>query len=312
MELLHEAVTGFLRHCRYEKNLGSKTLKAYQIDLKQFTRFITERDTPTEIQQIGKNEIRHFIEFKSGLKPKSLKRKLATLKAMFNFLEFEDHIIINPFRKMRINIREPRTLPSVMSLKEISAILKLAYREKKLHKTGSFGYFETLRNITVLELLFATGCRVSEITGLCCSRIDLKTGNITILGKGSKERLIQICGADTLQMLSEYDRLARGFAGRLRNWFLVNRLKKKLSDQSVRNTVKRFARRAKINRRITPHTFRHSFATLLLERDVDIKYIQAMLGHSSIMTTQIYTHVNRAKQRKILFAKHPRRGLVVE
>lgn len=311
MQLLHEAVRGFLHHCRYEKNLGAKTLKAYQTDLEQFTRFINETGKPTGLALVGKGEIRSYIEFKSGLKPKSLKRKLATLKAMFNFLEFEDHIVINPFRKMRIKIREPRMLPSVMNLKEISTILKLAYREKKNHIPNSFGYFEAIRNIAVLELLFATGCRVSEITGLRCSHIDLKTGNTIILGKGGKERLIQVCGTDTLQLLTDYDRLARVFVGRVRGHFLVNRLKKKLSDQSVRNTVKTFARRAKITRRITPHTFRHSFATLLLERDVDIKYIQTMLGHSSILTTQIYTHVNRAKQRKILFAKHPRRGLLV-
>lgn len=310
MQLLREAVAGFLHHCRYEKNLGTKTLKAYSTDLEQFTQFIRESHGEKQLAHITKTEVRAFIEYKSQLKPKSLKRKIATLKAMFNFLEFEDRITINPFRKMRIKIREPHVLPPVMNFKEITAILKLAYKKKKAFAPEDFGFFEAVRNIAVLELLFSTGCRVSEITGLKPAHIDLKNGNIIINGKGGRERIIQVCSAEPLSAINEYDRLAKAFAGRGRNSFLVNRLMNPLSDQSVRNMVKKFARQAQINRRITPHTFRHSFATLLLERDVDIKYIQAMLGHSSILTTQIYTHVNRAKQRKILFSKHPRRDVV--
>lgn len=310
MQLLREAIAGFLHHCRYEKNLGVKTLKAYSTDLEQFSQFIRQNSMATDLSLITKTEIRAFIEYKNRLKPKSLKRKIATLKAMFNFLEFEDHISVNPFRKMRIKIKEPYVLPAVMNFREITAMLKIAYKKKKAAAGNEFRYFEAVRNVATLELLFSTGCRVSEITGLRGTQMDLKSGNIMIHGKGGRERLIQVCGAEPLAALNEYDRLAKIFAGRSRNYFLVNRLRRPLSDQSVRNMVKKFARLARINRRITPHTFRHSFATLLLERDVDIKYIQAMLGHSSILTTQIYTHVNRAKQRKILFSKHPRRDVV--
>ena len=310
MELLLQAVTGFLHHCRYEKNLGQKTLKAYQTDLHQFSAFIAEKGAGNQLANITKTEIKGFIEYKSHLKPKSLKRKMATLKAMFNFLEFEDYIAINPFRKLRIKIKEPRVLPPVMNFREITALLKQAYKEKKSRNPSRFEYFEALRDIAVLELLFSTGCRVSEITGLKPAQIDLKAGSIVINGKGGKQRMIQVCNTEPLAALNEYDRYAKTLTGKTRASFLVNRIKQPLSDQSVRNTVKKFAQKAKINRRITPHTFRHSFATLLLERDVDIKYIQAMLGHSSILTTQIYTHVNREKQRKILVSKHPRRDMV--
>lgn len=310
MYTIQNAVQDFMNHCRFEKNLSSKTIKSYTIDLKQLTSFLSQRRYPQKVNRIGKGELREFLEFISALKPKSIKRKVATMKALFNFLEFEDKIPSNPLRKMRIQIKEPRELPKVMDLKEISAIFKIAYgRNQSVKLKKSYAYFQTLRDVVVVELLFATGARVSEIANLRMEDINITTGTVKIQGKGNKERFIQICNKETLDALKRYHDEFSSKIDRAGGFFLTNRLGKKLSEQSIRNTVSSLSHQASIPRKITPHVFRHSFATLLLERDVDIKYIQLLLGHSSIMTTQIYTHVNREKQKRILETKHPRREI---
>ncbi len=306
MNTIQTAIREFLKHCRYEKNLSLKTIKSYNIDLKQLTAFLISNNFPLETSLITKKELREFLESISTLKPKSIKRKVATIRAMFNYLEYEDTIIVNPLRKMQIRIKEPVRLPKVMNIKEIGAIFQSAYNNN-IKCSNAYSHFEKMRNIAVVELLFATGARVSEIAGLKCENINIDNGVLTIKGKGDKERLIQICNKETLKSLKEYH---NSFADRINKadgYFLVNRLGRKLSDQSIRNIVKKLGKKALIQKHITPHMFRHSFATLLLEKDVDIKYIQSMLGHSSIMTTQIYTHVNREKQKQILRTKHPRK-----
>ena len=312
MTTIQTAVKEFIKHCRYEKGLSAKTIKSYSIDLTQLVNFLIEKNHSTEIVNITKTELKDFLESISSLKPKSIKRKMATIKAMFNYLEFEDKIQINPWRKMRIKIREARTLPKVMNIQEVNKIFISAYKANALiSASDSYSYMETLRNIVVVELLFATGARVSEIAWLRLKDIDLASGSVIIKGKGNKERFIQICNKETLKILKDYQKLFRDKIDNSGGYFLINRLGNKLSDQSIRQIVKSLATKAGIERHITPHVFRHSFATLLLEKDVDIKYIQTLLGHSSIMTTQIYTHVNREKQKQILRTKHPRKDFTM-
>lgn len=306
--LLPDAYKEFLSHCRYEKNLSEKTIKAYRTDLEQLLTFMKSRSFDIAITAISKTELKEYLISIGSLKPKSIKRKIATTKALFNYLEFEDILSVNPFRKMRINIKEPKRLPQVMDIREITRIFKTAYSYKKMETTPeTYSYFLALRNIVILELLFSTGARVSEIAGLTKNNINLDSGCVTIRGKGDKERVIQICNRESIDLIKHYYKLYKQLIEKAGNYFLINRLGHRLSDQSIRTIVKRLAGDAGITRHITPHVFRHSFATLLLEKDVDIKYIQSLLGHSSIMTTQIYTHVNRAKQKQILKTKHPRR-----
>lgn len=301
-----EATKAFLFHCRYEKKLSPMTLKAYTIDCDQFLNFLGEEKSKEVIGLIDKHILKEFLHHLEALKPKTLKRKVATIKAMFNFLEFEDEIVVNPFRKMKIKIKEPKMLPSVMSLLEVQKILNLAsVLLKKNTRKKSLQFLESLRHLAVLEILFATGTRVSEMCHLRCEDIDLETGLIRIMGKGSRQRSIQICHPEVLRILIIYNDLTRKRFNST-EYFFINRLGKMLSDQSVRFMIKNYSAKAGINKRITPHTFRHSFATLLLEQNVDIKYIQTLLGHSSISTTQIYTHVNSTKQREILLHQHPR------
>ena len=192
-------------------------------------------------------------------------------------------------------------------------MLRTLYKKiKTTNKNTSYSFKEIIRNIVVIELLFATGGRVSEIAGLKDRSVNLRSGVIKLLGKGDKERIIQVCNDETITLLNFYKNLWCDEIEKSKGHFLINRFGEMLSDQSIRNLVKKTAIEAGITKRITPHVFRHSFATLLLEKDVDIKYIQSLLGHSSIITTQIYTHVSKAKLRQLLRTKHPRKDISVD
>lgn len=308
MQTFPIATQDFIAHCRIEKNLSLKTIKAYQIDLRQVNEFFLKKRFSVYLKDITKLELRGYLESIVALKPKSIKRKVATLKALYNYLEFEDRVPANPLRKMRIRIREDRRLPKVLNIEEMRSVFRYAYQQcSKYENLDSYSYFEAIRNIAIVELLFATGARVSEVANLKDSDIDLNSGEVSIKGKGNKERIVQICNKETIKVLKRYRRLAYPRFHQVGYYFLINRFGKKISDQSIRIIVKNISQKANVPMHVTPHVFRHSFATLLLEQDVDIKYIQSFLGHSSIMTTQIYTHVNREKQKQILQTKHPRK-----
>ncbi len=309
MTELQTAISDYSFHCRHERNLSAKTLKFYGIDLRQFDDFLLAGGYQCQIKLIDKTALKRFLESLSEMKPKTIKRKMATIKAFFNHLEFEDKIIVNPFRKLRIKIKEPQVLPTVMTKKEIRKIFGAVYtnRKKKQNKS-EYSDFESIRNIAVIELLFSTGIRVSELSFLKTENIDLQAGFVKVNGKGSRERVIHICQQETLSVLKEYSRLVKSQFAEAGGYFFINRNRHRLSDQSIRTIVRKLATAAGINKRITPHIFRHSLATLLLEEDVDIRYIQQILGHSTIMTTQIYAHVHSQKQLSIMKNKHPRKN----
>ncbi len=301
-----QQILNYLSYCRYQKGLDVKTIKAYHTDLMQFARFFSSSITPLSKQAL-KDYITHL---NSHYQTKTVKRKLASLKAFFNYMEFEEIIVTNPMNKMRIKLHEPTVLPRTIPLVNIQLILQSAYHLKTILTKGSYKYTATLRDIAVLELLFATGIRVSELCFLQSDSIDLSEGTVLILGKGAKERLLQITNPQVLLALRDY---AQAFKTQIQStkWFFINRLGKRLSDQSVRFMINRYVQETGLKQHITPHMFRHSFATLLLEEDVDIRYIQQLLGHSSILTTQIYTHVASKKQRDIIATKHPRNKITL-
>lgn len=305
---VEQVISDFLFHCQYEKNLNEKTIYAYRSDLYMFNRYIHKRYPSVVFEQVSKDMLKTYLQHISTYKPKTVKRKLASLKALFNYYDFEHDDFLNPFRKLRIRFKEPYVLPTVMTCNEVKEILKYLYKLRADNPdTGGYAYKAQTRDIAVVELLFATGIRVSELCELSCDAVDLKQATIKVFGKGSKERVIQICSVEVLKILRQYQRL---FAPS--KCFFINRLGNRLSSQSVRLLIKRCREEIGIGKKITPHTFRHTFATLLLEEDVDIKYIQNLLGHSSITTTQIYTHVNMNKQKKILSSKHPRKKMEME
>lgn len=302
-----ELISMYLRYCQFEKGLNDKTIKAYQIDLTQFSRYVGS-DVGICDKSLMQNYLLHLHK---QYKIKTVKRKLACLKSFFTYLMDEDILQASPFDKLRIKLHEPFLLPKTISLSSINQILQSAYKKRDAVKNkSSQQYSVCLRDIAVLELLFATGMRVSELCFLLHSSVNLQDGAIKIYGKGSKERIIQVSNPDVLAAMRSY---YCAFSNRINEvgYFFVNRLGNHLSDQSVRNMINVYVELSGIDQHITPHMFRHSFATLLLEEDVDIRYIQQLLGHSSITTTQIYTHVTSKKQRDILATKHPRNKITL-
>ena len=305
MNLQHE-ITAYLRHCEFHKKLNSKSLKAYSIDLKQF---IMQCGTISECDITKATISNYIIQLHQTFKPRTVRRKLASLRAFLNFLEFEEIIQTNPIHKIKSKFQEPKILPKIIPLKFIERLLKEAYSDMNRAKT-SFSFFSAQRDLAVVEMLFATGLRVSELCTLKRNDVNLEEGNLILMGKGAKERIIQIGNYEVLSTLRKYYNDNNGRINQS-GYFFSNRFKSRLSEQSVRIILRRLQKQAGVPLQITPHMFRHSFATLLLEEDVDIRYIQQMLGHSSIQTTQIYTHVTSEKQRQILTVQHPRNRILI-
>ncbi len=302
------AIKDFLFHCKYEKNLSEKTIIAYTTDLEQLLSFLRQSYAAESVYDLGKHIIKAYMKHLSGFKTKTVKRKIASVKAMFNYLSYENDDFINPFYKIKICLREANVLPTVMNITEIRKILSRLYEKEHTTDKLLFSYKAVVRDIAIVELLFATGVRVSELCNLRTSDINLKEGYIKVFGKGSKERFIQICSKETKAALRNYSALFKQEIAQS-GYFFINRIGQPMTSQSVRWMIRKYVNGAGLDKNITPHTFRHTFATLLLEENVDIRYIQSMLGHSSITTTQIYTHVNMETQKKILRTKHPRRHL---
>lgn len=304
MNINYDIIKQYIDFCKYQKGLNQKTIKAYKIDLDQFYRYICAQN-----MVMDKNGITSYIAHISTLyKPKSIKRKTASLKAFFSYLEFEEIIDQTPFHKIKTHYKEPFLLPRTIPLTSATAIFKYSYLQLNKAEFDNLPlrqYFSLVRNTAVLELLFATGIRVSELCSLKDEDVNLTENYIKVYGKGSKERVIQIGNENVITILQKYilyrNKIWAGF-----NSFFVNRSGNRLSEQSVRFMISKYARAADVPIHITPHMFRHTFATLLLEGNVDIRYIQQLLGHSSIVTTQIYTHVTSSKQKNILTENNPR------
>lgn len=308
---IQESIEDFIFHCIYEKNLSRKTIKAYKIDLKQFVIFINKESL--DIRDIDKNLLKSYIQhlFSKKLKEKSIKRKLAVLKAFFNHLEFEELLDTNPFRKVRISIKEPLRLPRTIELREMKKLLSFMYNHKLNTQKSFYSDFVHIRDTLILELLFATGVRVSEVSGLHLKDIDMRSYTLRIIGKGNKQRNVHIFNAETKELFKEYMNKRKKFYADKTELF-INRLGNTVSEQSIRLMIKKYQKKCGIDKHLTPHMFRHSFATMLLEEGVDIRYIQHILGHSSITTTQIYTKVNLKHQQKVLKNKHPRKNMFLK
>ena len=289
----------FLNYCKYHKNLSYKTINSYDIDLRQFQEFTCE---------LSKSSVWEYIEsLNKKYKPKTTKRKIATLKAFIHYLLLQDLIEYNPFDKIEVKIKEPLLLPKTIPLATIRQLLLFLYSQIEKAST-EYQMKCALRNAAIIEILFATGARIAEICTLKKDDIDIIGGSIKLHGKCSKERIIPLGNREVICVLVQYSNLHQTEIADS-GYFFVNKLRRRLTEQSVREMLCKVCEECGIYLHITPHMFRHSFATYLLEEGVDIRYIQQMLGHSSITTTQIYTHVTSEKQKEILKTKHPRNKL---
>ena len=295
-------INKYLDYCSHQKRLDKKTIKAYHIDLEQFVSYIFE----TQLTDVSQDTLELYISYlHQNYQPKTVKRKIASLKAMFHYFEYKGLIVHNPFSKMQIRFREPVILPKTIPLHTVEYLLKFIYSQRTNAKTA-YQRKNAIRDVAVCELLFATGMRISELCSLNETDVELQDGTILIYGKGSKERRLQLGNKDVITALKNYKDEFSAEIANCHNFF-VNQSGRPLSDQSVRRMITKYTELAAIDLHITPHMFRHTFATSLLEADVDIRYIQEMLGHSSINITEIYTHVAVSKQRDILTLKHPRK-----
>ena len=295
-------IENYLNYCKNQKRLDEKTIKAYRIDLKQFS----NKTNDISLNDINVDTLENFISYlNSSYKPKTVKRKIASIKAFFHYLEYKDIIFSNPFNKIVTQFREPMILPKVIPLNTIEKFLSTIYKELNQANTP-YKRKNALRDAAIIEILFFTGMRISELCSLKPDDINLSTGTILIYGKGDKERRLTIGNTQIIQILNQYKETYYREIN-MCHYFFVNQSGNPINDQCVRRMINKYCTLSSIDMHITPHMFRHTFATSLLEADVDIRYIQEMLGHSSINVTQIYTHVATAKQREILINKHPRK-----
>lgn len=295
-----QTLSSYLDYCKFRKELDAKTLKAYRIDLQQYFAFVA-CETPQ------KNKIEQYItELHKRYKQKTVKRKIASVKAFYSYLEELELISESPFRKIRGNFKETLVLPRIIPRAEIEQLLNYMYVCQKQGTDSNRKYW--LRDVAVVEMFFATGARVYEISNIRLDCIDLSSGLIRFMGKGGKERYVQIADDGVLKLLQEYYRENEKEI-RQSGYFFVNRQGKRFTEQSIRDMMKKYTKLAGIERNITPHMFRHSFATYLIEEGVDISCLQQILGHSSIKTTQIYIHVATQKQAEILKNMHPRKHM---
>lgn len=299
---IQDKLVPYLEYCEYRKELDKKTLKAYRIDLRQYFAFIC-CDEP------DREKIEEYItELHKKYKQKTVKRKIASLKAFYNYLEEEEIISRNPFRKIKVKFKETLTLPRVIPREEIEMLLNYMY--DCLKENGLTVYKYKLRDIAVVEVLFATGAREYEISNIREDSVNLNSGQIRIMGKGGKERYVQISNSSVLAILKKYY-MENENEIKKSGCFFINNRGKRYTEQSIRAMLKKYAKQAGIERNITPHMFRHSFATYLIEEGVDVSCVQQILGHSSIKTTQIYIHIAAKKQAEILREMHPRNNMSI-
>ena len=237
---------------------------------------------------------------------KNTSRKIASVKAFYNYLEEEELIAQNPFHKIKAKFKETTILPRIIPREEIEQLLNYIYAS--ISSLSGIQYKHTLRDASVIEVFFATGARVYEISNIRAENINLNSGLIRIMGKGRKERYIQISNTAVLDILRKYYEENEPEIKKS-GYFFINNRGKRYTEQSIRLMLKKYTLKAGIQRKITPHMFRHSFATYLIEEGVDVSCVQQILGHSSIKTTQIYIHVAAKKQADILRELHPRNNM---
>ena len=304
-------IKAYLGYCEKQKALSKNSIRAYRVDMSQFIEFLkSEFPSLKTIRDISKVQLQKYMQHLiERYAVKSCKRKLACIKAFFNHLEFEDIIDINPMRKVKTTFKEPSVLPKTLKMAEVQALLQhlyILYRQAR----SPFTRFNLLKSIAYFELLFATGMRVGELCSLSVESIDFDQACVRIMGKGQKERVVYIASLDVLKILHAYIAL-RNSLSPVTDAFFINYWKRDISEESVRNDIKKWAHLVLPGKRITPHMFRHTFASLLLEEGVDIKFIQELLGHSSIATTLIYLDISYSAIKSILIAKDPRSMLVL-
>jgi integrase/recombinase XerD len=302
MKTLNSAIDWFLGHCADHRKLSPHTLKAYEHDLSQFRAFALDPQVEVLLSAVDRNLIQRWLGNMNGAKPRTVRRRLATLKSMFSSLERHEHLNNNPLVGFRSEVKVGVSLPRIVSRATVRLLLR---SPRKLPVTTQNSNSRKIRDTVLIELLFSTGMRVSEVVATNIVHVDMDRLVISVRGKGNREREIPIVCDAFREMLEQHLAERQAEQAKSDEPLFVNRRGSRMSDQSIRAVIRHHA--AQIGaRRITPHMLRHTVATLLLEDGVDLRNIQRLLGHSSITTTTIYVHVSERSQRKALAGRHPR------
>jgi len=294
----------FRNYLRVERNLSENTIASYDYDLNAFLEYLKKEKGIVEVRQVNTEIINTYLKYLITTKTKkgkiynikSLNRKISFLRSFFRYLMIEHVITINPTDGLEL-LKSKRELPAILTVDEVDKMLD------QTNTTNKLG----LRDRAILEILYASGLRVSELINLKLQDVYFEEGFLRIFGKGSKERIVPI-GRSALMYLSKYIKEARNLFGKRQtgDYIFLNKRGLKLTRMAVWNIVKKYCVMAGIKKEIHPHTLRHTFATHLLEGGADIRVIQEMLGHADISTTQIYTHLDSSLLRETYRQFHPR------
>ncbi len=296
-------VDEFLTNLRVAKNYSSKTLESYGLDLGQFIDFLKGKNVD-DLGSVDHIMIREFLSLlkQSDYAKSSMARKLACIRSFFKFLCRQGVLEKNPVLGITSPKRDKR-LPQFLVQQEVNDLLELPNGNKQLE----------VRDLAILELLYSSGLRLQEVVGLNLADLDMSRGYLRVFGKGSKERMVPLGGA-ARRALDKYIREVRpallrrqkpSQAKPVTNVFL-NFRGTRLSGRSIQRMFDKYIQQLALNRKVSPHTIRHTFATHLLENGADLRVVQELLGHVDISTTQIYTHLTREKIRSVYLKSHPR------
>jgi integrase/recombinase XerD len=290
------SVTRFLDAVWMERGLASNTLAAYRADLTALSRWLAERGV--SITRTTRTELLGFIAHRvdAGARPRSTARQLSSFRRFFRYLVREGVLKEDPTAQIAMP-KIGRSLPKSLTEDEVESLLSAPVIADPL------GH----RDRTMLEVLYATGLRVSELVNLKYSQINTNQGVIRIIGKGNRERLIPL-GEEAVRWLIEFVKGPRNeiLLDRITDYLFPTRRGDRMTRQAFWHIIKRYARKAQIDKELSPHTMRHAFATHLLNHGADLRVVQMLLGHSDLSTTQIYTHVARERMKELHERHHPR------
>lgn len=292
-------INGFRTYLKLEKGLSGKSIEAYVGDVHKLSQYLDSVYPDLKLNEVKLTQLRAFIAWitEIGLSARSQARIISGIKAFFKYLVLEDVIREDPTELLEAP-RLSRKLPTVLSIEEVNSIIS----EIDLSKN------EGQRNKAMLETLYGSGLRVSELVSLKHSHLMVDEGFVRVIGKGNKERLVPIGGEarKQIKIYIEHFRNHMLIQKEGEDVLFLNRRGRPLSRVMVFNIIKDLCRKAGIKKNVSPHTFRHSFATHLVEGGADLRAVQEMLGHESIITTEIYTHLDREYLRDVITQFHPR------
>lgn len=295
-----EAISDFKNYLRLEKSLSKNSIEAYENDLTKLKNFIIESEINVHPEKISHNNLRDFIEWvnKKGISARSQARVLSGIRTFYRYLLLEDIIETDPSSLIE-SPRIGQKLPTVLTIEEIDALIAAI----------DMSLPEGRRNKAILEVLYSCGLRVSELTGLRLSNLFFDMGFIKVTGKGDKERLVPISERAVKEIrnyLPDRNSMLHKIKKDSENIVFLNNRGGKLSRVMIFLIIKKLSETIGLRKNIGPHTFRHSFASHLVERGADLRAVQEMLGHESIITTEIYTHLNSDYLRDAIIRFHPR------